>query len=406
MRIVKSSIAIAVCYLVNMLRGGSGIVFYSQLAALWCIQMYRSNTRNNAAQRIVGTCVGAVFGLVYLLIYPFIGIEALMVPIGILLVLYTTVLLNKKQASYFSCVVFLSIVVNHALDVNPYLFVWNRFLDTIIGIVIGFTINNAHICLNPDKETLFVSGLDDTLLNKDEMLSPFSKVELNRMIDSGMKFTVSTIRTPASLIEPLRDVRLKLPVIAMDGAVLYDTKTNEFLKVISIDDNLSMDLFDHIKKSGLCWYTNVVIDDVLIIYYGDMSDSVNLGMVRNLKISPYRNYIKKNPSENENVIYFMILDKSDKVEKFNSVISNLPYADKLRIVTYKSKDYVGYSYTKIYNKDACKENMLLYLKDLLGIQKSIAFGTVEGHYDVVIHEDDANEVVRRVRKMYEPFPYR
>ena len=238
------------------------MVFYSQLAALWCIQMYRSNTRKNAIQRTVGTLVGASFGLVYLLLYPEIRFEALMVPLGELLVLYATVILDKKQASYFSCVVFLSIVVNHALDLNPYIFVLNRFLDTIIGIVIGFVINNVHVCINPDRETLFVSGLDDTLLNSEKVLSQFSKVELNRMIDNGMKFTVSTIRTPASLIEPLRDVNLKLPVIAMDGAVLYETKTNSFLKVVSIDSKMANDLFGLIKSSGLCWYSNVIIDDV------------------------------------------------------------------------------------------------------------------------------------------------
>ena len=157
MRIIKSAAAIAVCYLVNMLRGGSGMVFYSQLAALWCIQIYKSNTRRNAVQRTVGTLVGAAFGLIYLLLYPEIRLEVLMVPVGVLLVLYATVILDKKQASYFSCVVFLSIVVNHALDVNPYIFVLNRLFDTIIGIVIGSIINNVHVCINPDRETLFVS---------------------------------------------------------------------------------------------------------------------------------------------------------------------------------------------------------------------------------------------------------
>lgn len=55
----------------------------------------------------------------------------------IVVVLYTTVVMKKKQASYFSCVLFLSIVVNYITDVNPYLFVWDRFLDTLIGILIG-----------------------------------------------------------------------------------------------------------------------------------------------------------------------------------------------------------------------------------------------------------------------------
>lgn len=70
MRIGKSAIAVFVCYLIDLCRGGQGMVFYSQLAALWCIQVYRSNTRQNAIQRSIGTIVGALYGLLYLLSYP------------------------------------------------------------------------------------------------------------------------------------------------------------------------------------------------------------------------------------------------------------------------------------------------------------------------------------------------
>lgn len=108
MRIVKSAVAVAVCYFINELRGGHGIVFYSQLAALWCIQMYQSNTVENALQRTIGTIVGALYGLLYVLVYPdFIAgepgwMEGILVSLMIVVVLYTTVLLKKRQASYLS----------------------------------------------------------------------------------------------------------------------------------------------------------------------------------------------------------------------------------------------------------------------------------------------------------------
>ena len=68
LRIIKSAVAIAMCYLISFIRGGSGIVFYSQLAALWCIQGYIANSRKNALQRFQGTVIGALYGLVYLLV--------------------------------------------------------------------------------------------------------------------------------------------------------------------------------------------------------------------------------------------------------------------------------------------------------------------------------------------------
>ena len=49
------------------------------------------------------------------------------------------------------------------------------------------------------------------------------------MIEQGAKFTVSTLRTPATVRETLQGINLKLPIIAMDGAVLYDMNDNSFL---------------------------------------------------------------------------------------------------------------------------------------------------------------------------------
>lgn len=187
-------------------------------------------------------------------------------------------------------------------------------MDTMIGIVIGIVINDFHLPIRRDNETLFISGLDDTLLNNKERLSSYSKVELNRMIDDGMNFTISTIRTPASLIEPLREIRLKLPVIAMDGAVLYDLQTNEYLRVYVISAETSQRLMRLIEKAGLCWYANVIIDDMLVIFYGDMEDDVNLRMVETLRTSPFRNYVKRPLPEQEEVTYFLLLDKTEQIK--------------------------------------------------------------------------------------------
>lgn len=410
MRIIKSAIAVCVCYIIHIIRAGDGMVFYSQLAALWCIQMYSSNTMKNAIQRTIGTLVGAVFGLAYLLLYKEVNgninewSEAMIISLMIVAVLYTTVLLKKKQASYFSCVVFLSIVVNHVADANPYIFVWNRFLDTMIGIAVGILVNDFRINFHPDKETLFVSGLDDTLLDKEEMLSAYSKVELNRMIDSGMKFTVSTMRTPASILEKMRDVHLNLPVIAMDGAVLYDTRSNAYLKAYIISSNTSRRLMYLISREELCWYANVIVDDTLLIYYGDMTDEINNKMVDELKISPFRNYVKRPLPYDENVAYFMILDREHKVNKFMKRLKKEGMFDSLRIITYPSDDYPGYSYIKIYNKNASRENMIKYLLDMSGLEKIVTFGSIKDQYDVYVdvNEDGANRVVKEIQKRYEP----
>lgn len=280
LRIIKSAVAVFLCYLFNYFRGENGIVFYSQLSVLWCIQSYISTTKQNANQRIAGTFIGAGFGLVVLLFFLLIRnaelqvgdfsmylIKGLITSVVIIIVLYATVILNKKNASYFSCVVFLSIVVIHGGDNNPFIFTLNRVIDTMVGILIGVAVNLFHLPRKQHKEILFISGLDDTLLDSDYHLNDYCKVELNRMIEEGLNFTLSTMRPPASIIEPMADIKLKLPVIAMNGGVLYDTQSKRYLEKIEIEKKEAIEIAKFLDENNILYFANVVVDDTLLIYY-------------------------------------------------------------------------------------------------------------------------------------------
>ncbi len=412
LRIIKSAAAVALCYVFQIFRGEQGIVFYSQLSALWCMQAYISTTKQNAVQRIIGTVIGAFFGLAVLLVAIFVRthlglsenatyvFNALLISATLIPVLWTTVALKKKQASYFSCVVFLSIVVIHLSDQNPYLFTWNRFLDTMIGIGIGVGVNLFRLPRRKNRETLFISGLDDTLLNKDYHINDYCKVELNRMIDQGLNFTLSTMRPPASILEPMHDIKLKLPVIAMDGAVLYDTREKRYLEKIPMTTDEKNMVTEVFSKYGIHSFANIVIDDTLLIYYQDFQNEIQKRLVEELRRSPYRNYIKR-PVPDEEVIYFMLINPDEETERIYSLLKAAGITEKLKVLKYGSNDYPGYSYIKIYNKAATRDNMIMYLKRNLGVDKTVTFGTVPGRYDFVVEEGNTNQVVHKIKKLFE-----
>ncbi len=80
-------------------------------------------------------------------------------------VIYTAVVLDHRNAAFFSCAVFLSIALTHSFDENLYLFVLNRVLDTFIGIILGVAVNDFRFPIRHDNETLYVCGLDDVLIS-------------------------------------------------------------------------------------------------------------------------------------------------------------------------------------------------------------------------------------------------
>jgi 5-amino-6-(5-phospho-D-ribitylamino)uracil phosphatase len=73
--------------------------------------------------------------------------------------------------------------------------------------------------------TIHVCDLDGTLLRSDATLSDFARDGLNRLIDSGVLITVASARGAAGIRAVLSGVRLKLPVIELNGAFISELES-------------------------------------------------------------------------------------------------------------------------------------------------------------------------------------
>lgn len=416
-RIVRSTIAVALCFVIYYLRGKRGIPFYSALAVLQCMQPYHTSMKEMAKKRTTGTFVGAFWGLAVILILLALngnrpgGIEEsftkyMLISLFTGIVLYSTVVLDCKKSSYFSCVVFLSITVMHITDESPILFVMNRVLDTLIGIGLAIIVNSAHLPRRKHNEILFVSGIDDTILNSGSRLTPYNKVELNRLIENGANFTISTIRTPASVREALEGVNLRLPIIAMDGAVLYDMEENSFLMKYQMSDSQADKMSTFLDDIGITYFTNTVVDDLLVIYYQNLENEAEQGIYERYRKSPYRNYVKVEHPICSNVVYFLVIEKKEKTEQIYQQLMEQDWVSDFRIVLADSMNYPGYAHIKIYHKQATREHMLQNLEALLDIEKTVTFGSIEGKYDVFIANSDRNIMVKELKKRYEPVDFK
>lgn len=408
MRMIKSAIGVFIGFVIYFIRGCNGTPFYTALSVLWCMRPYVNEAKIMAKQRTMGTLIGGVFGLIMIFTeheliqfeYP-IFLRYVLISIVLIPVLYTTVFLNMKNASYFACVVYLSIVVVHITDENPYLFVFNRVLDTLIGVLIGLLVNTFTYPKKFRKDILFVSGIDDTLICMNQRMTNYSMVELNRMIDEGAKFTISSMWTPASIVEELRGIRLKLPVIAMDGAVLYDIEENRYLKKFEIAYLDAIIIKNYIDECGVIPYINVVHDDMWAIYYDGFCNEVQEKIYVNLRKSPYRNYINSDMPFDSNVVYFMLIETDEKIQHVYEYLKSKGIADIFKIKMYPSDEYKGYSYMKIYHRLATREHMLSELMKITGLYNTVTFGSAEGKCDIRVNEGGADYVVKTMKRLYE-----
>lgn len=380
MRIIKSALGVLICFAIYFMRGKQGAPFYSALAVLWCIQNQTKNTVQNALQRTVGTGIGAAYGLIYILIkqrVPQLGDSFLhycIISIALIPIIYTTVVIKQKKASYFSCVVFLSIVVNHLMDENPYIFVANRSLDTLIGIFVGLVLNSVCIHGEYNRDTLFIADVDRAMDGLSTGITPFSQIMIKNMLEKGMLLTFMTLRTPAGFLEGMPDIKPKLPIIAMDGAILYDIKENRYPKVYVISAEHACNIESFIRSRGFNIFTTIILEDVLIIYYDELKNTAEIDIYEKMHKSPYRNYLNKERPKDHPVVYMMCVDETRKIEQLVEDIKRSDIYEELKILSYPSDDYKGYSYIKIYSKNASVQNMTDYLRNMTGAEETLTFG--------------------------------
>ncbi len=412
-RILRTMVAVWLCLLVYVLRGRQGEPLYAVLAVLQCIQPSTRSTRAVGRKRILGTLIGAGWGLLLLLLeqqLSRLGHEELWLHFSLVglftgIVLYFTVLLRVRETAYFSAVVFLVITIKHAQDVSPYVYAFNRTLDTFIGVLVAEVVNRVHLPRLRRRDTLFISSVGDTLLGPDRQLSPYSKVELNRLLDDGAMFTLATSETQATLRELLEGVELRWPVITMDGAALYDMKTMEYLEAVPMSDEKGRRLKDWAHREGLPFFSNSVEENLLVIRYEQLANPAMEQLFEQKRRSPYRNYIHSSADLDRGVLYLLILEKSELLEEALRRFLAEPWSGEYRAVLSPSA-FEGYSALKIYDGSVSRRAMLEKLRARLQPAEVVTFGSVPGQYDVVIENTDHNRMVRELKRRFEPVDLR
>ena len=80
-----------------------------------------------------------------------------------------------------------------------------------------------------DGKTLYASDLDGTLMRPDEKLSAYTVRTINELVEQGLPFTYATARSIESARKITGELKLKLPAVTRNGAVLADNATGKHL---------------------------------------------------------------------------------------------------------------------------------------------------------------------------------
>ncbi|WP_026476782.1 FUSC family protein [Alkaliphilus transvaalensis] len=135
LRTIKTGIAVSLSMLVaNLLQIGSP--FFAMVAALIAIQPTITDSWKIGFNRMLGTLIGAIMGVVFAIILPS---NFILAGIGIIILIYLMNRLGWNEAINIAGVVFIVVFLGEDSDHISYAL--NRLYDTFIGIGIAVIVN-------------------------------------------------------------------------------------------------------------------------------------------------------------------------------------------------------------------------------------------------------------------------
>lgn len=233
-------------------------------------------------------------------------------------------------------------------------------------------------------KTLYISDLDGTLLNQSAKLSDHTVNSLNSLIEKGLYFSVATARLLPPVQKMLNQVQLNIPIILMNGVLIYDTIKKKYVKINKLQTETANLIFETIRKFEITSFMCELHDDVLFTYH-ETFDKEPLHEYIKERISRYTKDFNHSkgfvPKSNEDIIYFTLIDSKEHLQPVYDVfVQNT----SLNQTLYKNVYCPDLWYLEIYSSQASKQNAVTYLRKTLGIEHVVGFG--DNHNDVSLFE--------------------
>lgn len=154
LRIIKTFIATLIALLISQYRPGLGQPFQSAIAAIICLQQNVDDSRDVGINRIIGTLLGGLCGLVYLMLVPAGSLapwlELTLISVLTSIIIWVMAMLNKPKALVIMAIVFLAITLIPSTNEPAYMSALNRTLDTMIGVITAVVVNRADFSFRED----------------------------------------------------------------------------------------------------------------------------------------------------------------------------------------------------------------------------------------------------------------
>ena len=226
--------------------------------------------------------------------------------------------------------------------------------------------------------------MDGTLLRDDATISPYSHHALTKILEENIPFTIASARSVTAIRQVLGQLPLRLPVIAVNGALISDYHTGEHIVINDISKGLLEDIYGRIMAHG-SWpfmatfdgsddrfYHSQIINGGMEIYHQDRVASGDK------RLTGVDNLTKKFADQ---VISFTVINTHDKLKPLADELEE-ELGSHLENHFFENPYSPGWWWLTIHDKKACKSVAIRELLEYADFSMD----------DLVVFGDNLNDV--------------
>ena len=219
---------------------------------------------------------------------------------------------------------------------------------------------------------LYVSDLDGTLMRNDGKVSSFTADTINRLVSQGLAFTYATARSIESARTVTDGLKLKLPVVTRNGAVLADNSDGRSIrKNLFTEEDVAF-----LKKS----FTGMGRYGFVSTFEGDTMKRICMDCGHSEGLQGYLDYYRDDPNLivakdldsmfRGDPCYVTLIGDKEEIEPYSELIRN---EHELEYI-FQKDIYRDEYWLDITAKGCTKAKTLTRLKEELGFDKLVIFG--------------------------------
>ena len=227
-----------------------------------------------------------------------------------------------------------------------------------------------------NKDLLYISDMDGTLLLPDGTFPDDYKKRLNRLIDMGLRFTIATARNYDSAHPILNGLNLKLPVVLFNGVYLADFNSGHVLEYAnSIDRQVVENMLKFALPRGIDPFIYTFGEEHKL-YYQNATNPGSQAYVKSLEGDGRLCKVDRFQfQEDEKISGFLLIDTHDQLKPvYQSLQEN--HFDHLNLYFAEDVSMKGYHWLQSFHQEASKGNMIEILSQKLEIplERIVVFG--------------------------------